>query len=187
MPRYETDPPRLPTNQERYDFVIEAGFASLGQPPQWYVIGNGDPYYKCVAWTLGLKYAPFPETPGDTLPIDQVDAFYQQGCGYQKVNVPANNTFQLYDVLAYGPDMNNVAHVAVYLDVPGVGPTWTSKMGVAQLITHTWMQLVPGPYGTNFPAYYTHGGTMPPLPPEDGESFEQTAQRLLRQYGLDRL
>jgi hypothetical protein len=188
MPRYETDPKREPTSSEKYQFVYEAGFSGLGQPPEWWVIGNGNPLYKCVAWTLGVKHELGPVEDADTFPVARVDEFYDQFGYEKKANVPGGS-FKLYDVLAYGPNMNEVAHVAVYLDVEGVGPTWTSKMGTAQLITHSWTQLLApkGAYGNVWPAYYTHNGTMPELPLVEGQTFEQTVQRLLRESGLDRL
>jgi hypothetical protein len=186
MPRYETDPPEQPNPQEYFAFVQEHGFTNLGpNGTPWWVIGPATWNYNCVAWTLGVKTA-FVEHPAGIYPIEQVDAMYTD-LGFTKTPIPANGIFLPYDVLAYGPNMNEVAHVAVYLNVAGVGPTWTSKMGPAQLITHGWMQLIPGAYGNYFPAYYTHNGTEPPLPFVEGETPEQTVQRLLRQYGLDRL
>lgn len=190
MPRYETDPPCLPDRTEKFQFEVQAGFTGLAQPPQWYIIGDGDPRYNCVAWTLGIKETEL-GTEQDPFPLAGVNEFYA-AFGYQSLGgyVPVGN-FQIYDVLAYGPSPTGVAHVAVYLNVAGVGLTWTSKMGAAQLITHDWLQLSAprGAYGGYFPAYYTHGGTMPYFTGQTpaGETFEQTAQRLMRQYGLDRL
>jgi hypothetical protein len=186
MPRYETDLPQPPTPQEYANFVWEHGFVNLrpeGTP--WWVVGPATWEYNCVAWTLGIK-TEFIEHPEGIYPLHQVDAMYAD-FGFTKTAVPANNIFQPYDVLAYGPNPNEVDHVAVFLNVEGVGPTWTSKMGPAQLITHGWTQLIPGAYGNTYPAYYTHNGTMPELPFLEGETPEQTVQRLLKQYGLDRM
>lgn len=187
MPRYETDPPQLPTNQEYYNFVWECHFANLARdtPPQWYVIGNANPMYNCVAWTMGVK-TEYVEHPAGIYPLVEVDNFYA-AFGFTRIAIPAGGNFLPYDVLSYGPTPDQVEHVAVYLNVPGVGLTWTSKMGQAQLITHDWMQLIPGDYGAFNPSYYTHNGTEPPLPALEGETPEQTVQRLMRKYGLDRL
>jgi len=189
MPRYVTNPPSAPTRQEQIEFEDVIGLYGLKRPPQWYVIGNADPRYNCVAWTLGIKETTL-GTEQNPFPLDGVNEFYA-AFGYRSTHVPANGIFQTYDVVAYGPSQTEVAHVAVYLNVNGVGPTWTSKMGGAQLITHAWYQLVSsrGGYGDYFPAYYTHNGTIPIFTGQtpEGESFEQTVQRLLQQHGLDRL
>ena len=190
MPRYDTDQPRNPTVTEYDDFVYDCKFVNLApnRMAPWYVLGNANPMYNCVAWTLGVKDVEL-GTEQDPFPLAGVNEFYA-AFGYTSLNgaIPINN-FQLYDVLAYGPSQNGVAHVAVYLNVDGVGPTWTSKMGQAQLITHLWNQLNPGSYGGYWPNYYTHNGTIPYFTGQtpEGETFEQTVQRLLRESGLDRL
>jgi hypothetical protein len=186
MPRYETLPPNEPDTSEYKQFV-DYGFTNLAPNagPQWYIIGNGNPMYKCVAWTLGVRHEIGPNEVNGTYPVATVTAFYNN-FGYQEITLRPPGTWQVYDVLTYGK-RGLVEHVAVYLDVPGVGLTWTSKMGTAQLITHDWLQLAPGPYGNVLPTYYTHNGTMPGAPFVAGETPEQTIQRLLQESGLDRL
>ncbi|MEM9552706.1 MAG: hypothetical protein AAGC60_00485 [Acidobacteriota bacterium] len=170
MPRYETNPPLQPGLNE-YLYYGAAGFQKLvpgqtGYYP-WWVLGPSTEDYNCVAWTLGVKDVELGEDQ-DPFPIAGVDEFYA-AFGYTKVQPGSLQGMQQYDVLSYGPTDDSVSHVAVYLNVAGLGWAWTSKMGAAQLISHQPDQLVPGPYGDEMPAYYTHNGTMPVFVGEGGE------------------
>jgi hypothetical protein len=164
MPRYEI-PFRQQPGFNEYFYYLAAGFPKLipqneGYVP-WWVIGNSDPEYNCIDWTLGYKQNVGLGNPQGVYTVEAVDDFYVNAFGYRKVDEqnPVAGP-RRYDVAAYGPDEQAVVHVAVYLSVPNVGDTWTSKMGAAQLITHYDAQLIPG-YGATVPAYYTHEGTEP--------------------------
>ncbi|MEM8934214.1 MAG: hypothetical protein AAGE94_23675 [Acidobacteriota bacterium] len=176
MTRYATNPPRQPTVFD-YAYYGTAGFVRLvpSAPAfrDWFVLGPSSQEYNCVAWTLGVQDVEL-GTSQDPFPLAGVDEFYA-AFGYSKV-IPGHGTggVQPYDVLAYGPSDDAVSHVAVFLDVAGLGPTWTSKLGAAQLISHAGDQLVPGPYGDHYPAYYTHHGTIPVF---EGDGSEEAFVR----------